>query len=842
MATTQVLRPNVVIAQSGWSVTGAASIHAALADGTFTPDAPNTSTRASNPSTFGILLLGLTDPTFPADDIRITNVRIRIHGYRGANFNSHRASTFLGTKLDPKVDDWQLASGIGNARWAEGRARPRNPMGGLWSKSDIEFLGVQLWANFAVDVTVTELLVEVTHVLPPVVLVATPIGDQLTSRPTLSHAYGQEDGRAQALGRWKVFDQATFADPGFDPEASIPVYDSGELEGDASQHHVPTADLLSGSYRAYVKAASTVQGLPHWSEWAWAGFTVLLDEPSAPFVDVTEQPDLGRAEILIVGTDNLLTEQDADFEDSSKGTGLWVGAFSNALLSRELVNPAHGNACMVMEADAAGDMGAVTAYRLAVEEGEFVQMMASFRAIATPRSCTVGLTWYDAAGVQIGTPVYSDPVTDSTSGYTVATFGATAPSGAVTVVPSLHVAGCADGEKHRVDAIKVAPGFSVWSRGGLAPRNLLRENTASIETDASGWAVRANCAIARSTTVAADGTASLRLTATAAGNIGAVTVDRVPCVPGRSYTALASFRAATAGRTVRASLHFYDAAGNLIDYYVGAAATDTTSGFTQATITRDAPPGAAFVDVAGFVYGASSGEQHYIDKASVSPSSLPDWMPGGGLVTSRVLVEITDDPLDVADADATWRTARGLAAVELDGVQSAIVHDYWIPPNRPRRYRVRKVADEDGVPLAGAWSIVHTAHVPTDVWWWKDPDDPDRNIGDLPVKGPLQEKIEEQAEATIELSDGTEDRVLPVVVSDSVAGDDGELRLVIQTDEEWEALRAAITRRRPGLLVSPYRWQRWIYPLGTRTIELTGTPTTPRRIIGLSYVEVEEPA
>jgi len=162
--------------------------------------------------------------------------------------------------------------------------------------------------------------------------------------------------------------------------------------------------------------------------------------------------------------------------------------------------------------------------------------------------------------------------------------------------------------------------------------NLLSQNDASLETDISGWTPAGSDTIARSTAQALDGAASLALTSTGSGAAFAdiVAGNIRPVNPGQQYTASAYFRAAaTPNVNILVKLEWFQSPGvysTITQESIGAAITDTTTGWTQAFSTALAPADAAFAGVElriQFVSGA--GEVHYADQISLmaSGSAVP---------------------------------------------------------------------------------------------------------------------------------------------------------------------------------------------------------------------------
>lgn len=152
--------------------------------------------------------------------------------------------------------------------------------------------------------------------------------------------------------------------------------------------------------------------------------------------------------------------------------------------------------------------------------------------------------------------------------------------------------------------------------------NLLTPNQASIETDATGWAAGTGTpTLARSTAQFLDGAASLRLTATAVGPaaMGAETtaITVAPVTAGKLYTAGCSFRAAATGQLCKVGIHWYTSASASISTSFGTAITDTTAGWTAATVTALAPATAAYGTAQVEVAGALATEVHYVDRVSL---------------------------------------------------------------------------------------------------------------------------------------------------------------------------------------------------------------------------------
>lgn len=146
------------------------------------------------------------------------------------------------------------------------------------------------------------------------------------------------------------------------------------------------------------------------------------------------------------------------------------------------------------------------------------------------------------------------------------------------------------------------------------PVNLVPYNTASIETDASGWQVWLNCTIARTLAQAADGVASLQLTSVAAGPMYPATVIAIPVEAGRLYTYASAMRAAAVPQATRFYVNYLDRLGAFLGQSIFNSA-DVVGAWTTTVGTAVAPANAAFVHLYPSTQNtAGAGEVHYVDK------------------------------------------------------------------------------------------------------------------------------------------------------------------------------------------------------------------------------------
>lgn len=295
--------------------------------------------------------------------------------------------------------------------------------------------------------------------------------------PTVSWLYSDVDNDPQTQWQVKIFDAATIASGGFNPDTTVATWDSGIQQGtDAS---VVADPVLKGgvTYTAYVNAAqdwwsgvSTVTS-KWWTGWsASAPFTPVFIVPYAPVISSIAAVTDVNATRLLINVDaavNLLVQNDASFETS---VGNWVSD-ANCTITRSTTQFLDGIASLRLSSTAAGDMIARCELDVlndpAVDIGRTYTTIAVFRSAVSARSCQVGIRWLDYAGTTIST-VFGSSVSDTTSGWIQAFCTGVAPAGAMNakvVVKVLATGGAA--ELHYVDEVSFHEGTSVsWTPGG----------------------------------------------------------------------------------------------------------------------------------------------------------------------------------------------------------------------------------------------------------------------------------------------------------------------------------------------------------------------------------------
>lgn len=209
--------------------------------------------------------------------------------------------------------------------------------------------------------------------------------------------------------------------------------------------------------------------------------------------------------------------------------------------------------------------------------------------------------------------------------------------------------------------------------------NLLGANAGSFEASTADWLADTNCTISRSTAQSSHGTASMAMASAALGQMMAVGPS-VTVEPGQQYTALASFRAASSGRSCRVGIRWIDPSGATIAAPAGSSVADDTSSFKQATFTTTAPASAAAARVITSVLATgAANETHFVDQVGLFSGTSTTWSAGGP-ATATFTVPDNLEPTSVNGRTALWIRAR-LASGSYDDVVSVQVGGGSSPPS-----------------------------------------------------------------------------------------------------------------------------------------------------------------
>lgn len=251
--------------------------------------------------------------------------------------------------------------------------------------------------------------------------------------------------------------------------------------------------------------------------------------------------------------------------------------------------------------------------------------------------------------------------------------------------------------------------------------NYLSAQDSSFEAAGIGTAVGTNCTPTRVNTQALDGTKSLLITPTAAGN-ASVQLGPYPCNPGDQINAFAAFRASTNARTCTVAIKWVGASGTI----TSAGHTDSTSAWTQATpttappagliATGTAPSGATGYDVILTIDSTTgSGDTHFVDCVAAKPvvagtTGDTTWSIGGFVGLSTAVITRSDNVF------LRLASVANPLPIPSDG-QLATIYDYEAVPGVA--YTYSGYVQQASVPLQSAPAVSAAATVPTGLGWWE---------------------------------------------------------------------------------------------------------------------------
>lgn len=289
-----------------------------------------------------------------------------------------------------------------------------------------------------------------------------------TAQPVVQWTAQAASGSSLTAYRVVVYTAAQVAASGFVAGGTPNVWDSGTINGYATQLQVGVSLSNNTAYYAYVEVTETGSI----SSWASSGFSCAFDVPATPSITASTGTDPAtgcpRVVLSVQGHDNLLSYNQASFED---GTTTGWNAGTDTTISATEAEAEDGNWSMLLTPTTAATISASTPIGtggIAIEEGVTYTAMASFRASADSRSCFVTLAWYDQNGTYIS-DVSSSTVTDVTTAWTQALLTAGAPSNAVYATVTVTVESTsATSDTHYVDEVGLFPGtVSTWTAGGF---------------------------------------------------------------------------------------------------------------------------------------------------------------------------------------------------------------------------------------------------------------------------------------------------------------------------------------------------------------------------------------
>ncbi len=369
--------------------------------------------------------------------------------------------------------------------------------------------------------------------------------------------------------------------------------------------------------------------------------------------------------------------------------------------------------------------------------------------------------------------------------------------------------------------------------------NALNTEDADLVTTLGDWATNGNCTVTRSTTVADNGPASLRLSSTASGDMGALIINVLggscEVTVGQTVRVDARVRAGASARSASIGIAFLDIAFGLIGSITyGSDVTDATGSWVSVTHQATAPANAVWATVVVRIKATGAGsELHYFDKITMTPTSTSVTWGRGGLLPNAVFRLQRSN-----DAGVTWTDIYTTIDVPEDGTQALTYNDYAAPNSLATIYRVRvETTDPAGTPFTTAWSSNSNSVTPdyTSDTGWLLKDLTSGTFIELPlINPPFKHKVTEQQARYNPLG-----RSRVVVVSDTIQGEEFQLDMEFLTVAHFNNFKTLRNYQRTLLLQRVYTDEQWYIRLGADMN--VDEPNTAQILVSMNAVEVDAP-
>ncbi|MFH9765208.1 hypothetical protein ACH4N4_30255 [Streptomyces microflavus] len=277
----------------------------------------------------------------------------------------------------------------------------------------------------------------------------------------------------------------------------------------------------------------------------------------------------------------------------------------------------NGDGTLRLSSLAAGEMQARTVASYPVEAGVEYEAFSDASGVTVPDR--IGIQWLTAVNAEISISWSLTTLTASASWHRIAVADL-APAGAVAarvIVSAMTPAG--SGVISHFENVYF--GLPLRTTG-----NLLAFNTESMERDLSGWAVEANCSIARQVPMVQfavgfylGGGHMLAATVTANGDAAVRVAEKPAATAGVEYVAYAYLTPPTSGSTVWVELRFYDAADVQLQATRANLAAPGTGVYRQ-KVSAPAPASTAYAVLAAGITSGTAAQVFRVDGAVIMPA------------------------------------------------------------------------------------------------------------------------------------------------------------------------------------------------------------------------------
>ncbi|MGW0468336.1 hypothetical protein ACWDX6_24175 [Streptomyces sp. NPDC003027] len=520
---------------------------------------------------------------------------------------------------------------------------------------------------------------------------------------------------------------------------------------------------------------------------AWASVTVTVHGVAAGTSAVVDLVTFGPPALL---EGNLLPYSVQGCEGDATG---WQANW-NATTDRTSTISFEGWWALQLTATEAGLARCITVDAFAVRAGTEYFGCAQVLAPAGGTEARIQIRWQDSTGALLSTS--SQTWTSLTPDWTRCGVVATAPPGATHARVVLEVVATAAGQPWVFDEVllRVAP---------TLPDSLIGYAAQSIEVGAQDWTAVSGCTVARSTTVAYEGIASLQVTASGGADAVVSMTRSVPVTPRQAYQiAPLVYRAAGDAPVMVDMLFTWRAADGAVvssTYYRWSMAEP--AGWYAPRGSAVAPPDAVSMTVGVRVVDPEPGSVFYLDHVLVAPGGMgaaAEVIPGGyaarislqGLTTGghtywglwRMGPDGRLTPVRGSNGDMTKELITG---------DVAVAEDYESQLGVDVRYYLKLWTMDDGAYESFTSEPVRLPELAETVVVLKDPGVPARQTTAVVASMPDWTRSARQGVNAVR------GRARPIVISDVRTSRTGTLTLVTETPEElsemWWLLETGAT-------------------------------------------------
>lgn len=322
-----VVRPNEVTSGlSNYAATGGSSIQVSVADNTDTTYIK----KASGVSGTASIIFGMGTTSLSSGQ-RIRQVRIRAR-IDTPNTDA-RCNIYLGTRVNNTnyfASPIRIAStNYSSVTELTSPYLTAAPDGESWDQNRLDALRIQLteYKDSTDRTNVYALYADVDIATRPTVTVSSPTGTVTTPDGLeVNWSYSDVDGDAQRYYQVRIISSSVYTAGSFDAETSDAVWESGEVISPDTATAIG-AYLADGTYRAYVRVAKTINGLPFWSLWAYSTFTASLGPMPAPTLTGSFNSASNSVALTVAGTSPALksfANATIQLQRSDDGGATWV--------------------------------------------------------------------------------------------------------------------------------------------------------------------------------------------------------------------------------------------------------------------------------------------------------------------------------------------------------------------------------------------------------------------------------------------------------------------------------------------------------------------------------------